>query len=135
MVAISYHEIINGRPLGVMNSLEYLERFWNDGLESMTPSVQPVLTKAFEGHESDFDLLITRDILAEQIEHLTQFSNASRQSFVRNFANNLICFDEYERPIPTIYHDQTTKVKELRHALQYSVTPILKFKAAKNVTI
>lgn len=104
-MAVSYHEIVTGRPLGVMNSIEYLERFWNDGLESMTPSVQPVLTKAHEGHESDFDLLIMRDILAEQIEHLTQFSNASRRSFARNFANNLVCFDEYERPIPAVYND------------------------------
>ena len=36
MVAVSYHEVVSGRPLGVMNSIEYLERFWNDGLEQIT---------------------------------------------------------------------------------------------------
>lgn len=126
IVAVSCQEIMSNRPLGVMNSIEYLERFWIDGLGGIAASVQPILTQAHDFKNEDFDLLSIRDLLLDQLVSMTPFTNAARNNFAKQFASNLLCFDEYQRPIPSIYNDQTTKAKELRLILQYSVMPIVK---------
>lgn len=61
--------MVNRLPTGVLNSIDYLDRFWNDHLENLTPSVQAVLTGAMESEDPRFDILIMRDILRELVDN------------------------------------------------------------------